>query len=205
MQNDNDDPSLLKKFKQGDKEAANELIAKYFDRVYRAAEKRLAQRSGRVSGPDDVAVSVFESLWQRAQEKRFDEDDLASTDELWRLLSRMIQFKTDDHARKATAQKRGSGAVRGESIFTNANDSMPGIDGQGGTAMTPDQIMELEEGYVQLMDRLPDEDLQKIAVMRMENFKVAEISAEFQKSERWVKRKLAIIRDLWTVENQFES
>lgn len=198
MSNENDDQSLLRKFKEGDKEAANELITKYFDRVRRAAEKRLVQRSGRVSGPDDIAVSVFESLWQRAQEQRFDAGDLASTDELWKLLARMVQFKADDHARRATAQKRGSGAVRGESIFASPNDSTSGIDGQGGKAMTADQICELEEGYLVLMNRLPDEDLQKVAVLRMENYKVAEIAQEFGKSERWVKRKLAIIRGLWT-------
>ena len=198
MPDHNQEESLLRKFKQGDKQAANELIAKYFDRVRRAAERRLAQRSGRVSGPDDIAASVFESLWQRANENRFDDDDLATPDELWRLLSRMVQFKTDDHAKRATAKKRGAGNVRGESVFKNAADSLPGIDGQDGLSFTPDQILEFEEGYCELMNRLADEDLQKVVVMRMENYKVSEIANKFGKSERWVKRKLSIIRDLWS-------
>ncbi len=200
MSESDKEKSLLRRFKAGEKDAANELIGQYFERVRSAAQTRLAMRGGRVEGPDDIAVSVFESLWERANNNDFDDEDLATTDELWRLLSRMIQFKTEDAARRNSAQKRGRGSVRGESVFEKQDDSNPGIDGNVGTSFTPSEILQLKESYTQLMQRLDDETLQKIAVMRFENYKVSEIASEFGMSERWVKRKLAMIRLSWTDE-----
>ncbi len=198
MSESDSEKSILRRFKDGSKEAANELIGKYFERVRLAAEKRLAKRSARLSGPDDIAASVFESLWQRAKENRFKEEELGSYEELWRLLAKMIQFKTDDHARRAIAKKRGGGQVRGDSVFGNAEDTSPGFDNQPGQAFTPDQLMELQEGCTELMSKLNDENLQQIAVMRLEDYSVAEIASHFDRSERWVKRKLAIIREIWS-------
>ena len=201
MSEDITDKSVIRRFKTGDKDAADQLIGKYFDRVRRAAENRLNMRGARASGPDDIAVSVFESLWKKASEKKFAEDELATTDELWRLLSRMIQFKTEDHARRNRAQKRGGGAVYTEGGFSNEqDDDSPGLDGHSDGSFSPAELMELEEGYQALMSKLENEELRSVAVMRMENFKVAEIAKHFGKSERWVKRKLALIRDAWESE-----
>ena len=188
----------LEALKRGDKSAANEIISEYFDRVLVAARKRLQIRNAKGSEPEDIAVSVFESLWRKANEKSFSEDDLATPEELWRLLARMIQFKTDSHARKQMAQKRGAGAVRGESIFAKADGGeLPGLESQKSPGFTPQEIMELDEGFSELMAQLEDDTLQKIAVRRMEGYKIAEIANEFDKSERWVKRKLELIRERW--------
>lgn len=188
---------LLAEFKKGNKNAANDLIGLYFDRVLVAAEKRLSMRSAQGSTPDDIAVSVFESLWNRANHQRFAAEDLSSPEELWRLLSKLVQFKTDDHARRSLAKKRGEAKVRGESVFVANNESLPGIAGQAGNTLSPEERIILEEGVTDLMQLLNDPTLQKIALMRMENYLVSEIAEAFEKSERWVKRKLALIRDIW--------
>ena len=201
MSDNRSEKRLIGKLKQGDREAVNELVARYFDRVVRAAEKRLATRNAGGSDGDDVAASVFESIWRRASEQRFDEGDLESPDEFWRLLCKLIQFKTDDHARRATAQKRGGGAVRGESVFTRPDDaSSPGLDGQAGKNLSPSDYLELEEGYARMLNLLDDDTLREISLLRMENHKVTEIADRFGKSDRWVKRKLALIRDIWANE-----
>lgn len=193
-----DEKKLIDELKQGSKDAANVLIERYFSRVYKAAENRLKHRNAKGTEADDIAMSVFESLWRRASDKRFEESDLSSSDELWRLLSKMIQFKTDDHARRATAVKRGAGQVQGESVFGKDNSESPGISGHPDDAITPIEAMELREGYLNLMEQLDDETLQQIAVLRLENQKVGEIAESFKKSERWVKRKLALIREIWS-------
>ena len=50
MSTNSHEENLLRRFKKGDKKAANEIIAKYFGRVRRAAERKLALRGGRVEG-----------------------------------------------------------------------------------------------------------------------------------------------------------
>lgn len=197
MDSEKSEQKLINEFKRGNRDAADRLIAKYFDRVAKAAEKKLAQRNMRVSGGEDVAVSVFDSLWNRANEKRFSDDELASPDELWRLLSRMISFKAEDHARKASARKRGGGQVRGDSIFVRLDRPGGGFHSIQASELTPVETAELRESYTLLMKKLDDEVLQKVAVMRIEGFGVAEIAARFDRSERFVKRKLAMIRKIW--------
>ena len=148
-------------------------------------------------GPDDIAASVFESLWKRADKQTFGDEDLLTSDDLWRLLSKMIRFKTENASRRNAAQKRGGGVLRGESVFDGIDGEGMGIDNNQGVSLTPDELIQLEEGYTELMEKLDDDVLQKIAVMRIENYKVAEIAGEFNKSERWVKRKLALMRGIW--------
>ena len=73
---------LLALFKNGDKEAADELLGRYFDRVVRAAHRRIAQRRLRGTDSEDVALSVFESLWKKADNNHFDENDLTRPDDI---------------------------------------------------------------------------------------------------------------------------
>lgn len=193
--------NLLDRFKAGDKEAANELLGKYFDRAVRAASKRISQRRLRGTASEDIAVSVFESLWKKADKQHFGEEDLTTTDEFWRLLCTMIRFKTEDHLRRENADKRGAGNVRGESIFMNAQDSsMPGLANQSDQGLTPPELAAFGDQHRKLMDMLDDESLQEVVTLRMEGNKVAEIAKHFDKSERWVKRKLALIREIWQQE-----
>lgn len=200
MADEQHEKQLIDEFKKGSREAADQLIQLYFDRVVKSADKKLAKRNLRVGGGDDVAVSVFDSLWKKASEQEFAEGDLASPDELWRLLSKMVAFKAEDHARRLKAQKRGGGNVRGDSIFFNPDQPSPGFNGVAGNVLTPAEKLELQESYTLLMKVLDDEVLQKVAVMRIEGYSVAEIAEEFDRSERFVKRKLALIRSIWNSE-----
>ena len=61
---------LFQRFKAGDREAANQIIGQFYDRVVNAARKRLEGEKVRATSEEDIAASVFESLWQRADENR---------------------------------------------------------------------------------------------------------------------------------------
>lgn len=192
---------LLERLKSGDKDAANELIGKYFDRVAGAARRRIKQRRLRGTDSEDIAASVFESLWKKVEKKQFSEGDLTTTDEFWRLLCTMIRFKTEDHVRREHADKRGGGQIRGESIFMKpGEDKVPGLAGQSDGALTADEIAAFKDQHEKMMKSLVDATLQEVVTLRMEGYKVSEISNHFDKSERWVKRKLALIREIWSRE-----
>ncbi len=193
----NNESKLIRAFKQGDKSAADELIGKYYDRVVRAAKRRLERANLRATSEEDVAASVFESLWQRAEQKRFDEDQLGSTEELWKLLCTLVRFKTLDHIRREKAQRRGGNALRGESVFINANEDGAGIANFAVDEESIAGLVGFREQHENLMKRLGTDELREVATMRLEGYKVKEIAAHFDKSDRWVKRKLALIRDYW--------
>lgn len=193
----NPDDSLLKRFKKGDQEAANLLLGQYFDRAVRAAGKRISQRRLRGTGSEDIAASVFESLWEKVENRQFGDADLLTTDEFWRLLCTMIRFKTEDHLRRENAAKRGGGQLRGESVFCHPTGDSPGLSGQPDVQLTADEHAAFAEQHQQLMDSLGDPVLQEIVTMRLEEHPIREIAHHFDRSERWVKRKLARIRDIW--------
>lgn len=192
------DARLFERFKSGDSEAANEIISTYYDRVCKVARRRIKQRRLLGSGSQDIAASVFESLWRKADQGDFDEQALTSGDEFWRLLSAMVKFKTENHVRREMAAKRGGGQIRGESVFLQRNAMEgPGIGGEAGDMLDPSEIAEFRGEYERMMGDLSDEHLREIVTLRMEGYKVAEIADKFGKSDRWVKRKLREIRDQW--------
>jgi DNA-directed RNA polymerase specialized sigma24 family protein len=171
-----DESELIRRFKAGDAEAANALIGQYYDRVVKAAQKRLHGVRVRVTSEEDVAASVFESLWQRADEGRFSEEELASPDELWRLLSTMVRFKAHDHLRRESAKRRGGGSVRGESVFRRVVENGGGMLEVAANELSVSELVGFQEQHQILMQRLADEDLCEVATLRLEGFLVQEIA-----------------------------
>lgn len=195
------EPALLARFKAGEPDAVNRVVGLHFVRVAKAARARLRDRYLRGSDSQDIAASVFESLIKRVNEKEFGDADLASSDELWRLLCVMIRFKTEDHVRREQAAKRGGGQLRGESVLLGPGDAChDGINGAIDHAMSPSEELLLKEQHGKLMHALEDHILQEVATLRLEGYQVKEIAERFEKSQRWAKRKLALIRDIWSAE-----
>lgn len=63
--------------------------------------------------------------------------------------------------------------VRGESIFTKAQDSsMPGLANQSDDGMTPQELAAFSDHHRKMMDVLDDETLQEVVTMRMEGSQV---------------------------------
>lgn len=184
--------------KQGDVEATNQLVQKYFERVVRAADGRLRSGGIRYADGEDIAVSVFDSLWEHAREQKFADTDLNDREGFWRLLCRYMNSKTIDLVRRERAQKRGGGHVRGESALMGPSGSIGGgLDQQREDGVPPvDQAMMLER-YVNLMATLPNDVIREIVVLRMEGFELGDIAKQMDYSERSVRRKLRIARDAW--------
>lgn len=185
-------------FKTGDRHAGNELIQRYWDRVLRAASSRLRDAGIRVVDGEDVAVSVFASLFRRAEENKFSDTDLEDREDLWNLLSRLIRNKSVDAVRRERAKKRGEGAVRGESVFMNPNDDFqPGIGGVEEIAEPPIERAALAEQQALLMESLNSDVVREVVMLRLEGYETSEIASRVGLSDRSVRRKIAMAREAW--------
>lgn len=184
--------------RDGDAEAAQQLWNRFFEKLVRQVEKRVQTHDcpPEIVVAEDVAVSVFESLWRGAQAGRF--DDIANRDELWWLLLAMTKHKVVNHIRHATAQKRFPGKVPA-SLAAGADDgfSFEELVSQEPTA---DYTAVLEEEYIRLLNLLRDDSLRQIAVLKLEGYTNEEICQRVNIASATVTRKLRLIRDTWTLE-----
>ncbi len=188
----------LQRVRSGDDQAIAELWNGYFQRLVRLAAKRLPENLRRTGDEEDIALSAFNSFIAGIRRDQF--PDLSGPDNLWGLLITLTGRKVNAHLRHQTRQKRGGGAVRGESVFMDSDDlkRSAGIGGVSGTEMTADLSVELEEACNSLLDQLPDAQLRQIAVMRMDGFLVDEIANLLGLSKRATERRLQLIRRTWS-------
>ncbi len=186
----------LDDLKEGSDDAANELWQRYFGKLVAVARKRLGGAPKRVSDEEDVALNVFHSLCDGVEKGRFDQ--LHDRDDLWKLLVVMTRHKSMNQLRHQTTQKRGGRNVSGHSIFD-------GFENQGfelflGNDPTPDFLVEVQEEQDRLLSLLTGKDHRNIAELRLQGYSVEETAAKLEISPRSVKRKLALIREVWVVE-----
>lgn len=197
--------ALLEQVRQGDEQAIEQLWRDYFQRLVRVAAQRLPANLRRVGDEEDIALSAFHSFIAGIRRDQF--PDLSGPDNLWGLLITLTGRKVHAHLRHQMRQKRGGGAVRGESVFMDASGEKMsgGIGGVTGENIAPDLQAELAEACEGLLEQLADEQLRQIAVMRMDGFLVDEIAARLELSKRAVERRLQLIRRTWTEAAQRQS
>lgn len=201
-QTDSDVTVWLREVEAGDQDAAARLWAYCYPRLLRHARQRLPERMRRVLDEEDVALSAFKSLCLGAARGSFAE--IGGRDELWRLLLCITSRKAQGYIRHENREKRGGGKVRGESIFLTGDSA----DGDAGIDQVPigPPIAETPEDFARqcqdLFDSLADENLQTIAMLRMEGYRVDEIAERVGCARRSVERRLNLIRTIWLAERE---
>src|SRR5687767_7041763 len=81
---------LVRRWREGDGEAAEQLFARYSERLVRLAEWHLSHKlAGRLDG-EDVVQSVFRTFFRRSAMGEFRIDSSA---QIWRLLVQMTMLK----------------------------------------------------------------------------------------------------------------
>jgi DNA-directed RNA polymerase specialized sigma24 family protein len=181
--------------KQGDDEAAAALWRRYFDRLVRLAQAKLGAAPRRVADEEDVALSAFRCLCDGAARDRFTE--LTDRDDLWRLLTVLTAHKAIDQRRRDGGEKRGGGAVRGESVLDAGAEQGHGLDQFLADDPTPETLAVLAEEHHRLLAALDDDTLRQIALRKMEGFTNEEIAGQLGVTCRSVERKLQRIRSRW--------
>jgi len=187
--------------KGGDAAAIQRLWEAYFPRLVGMARKRLREAPRRAADEEDVALSAFDSFCDGVARGRFPQ--LTDRDDLWHVLVTITARKAVQLIRHEQRQKRGGGTVRGESVFQEGADSDSQevvLDQIIGSEPTPEFADQVAEEYQQLLARLGDAELCKVAVWKMEGYSNKEIAAKLGCVPRTVERKLGLIRTLWSQE-----
>jgi RNA polymerase sigma factor (sigma-70 family) len=186
----------LEGLKAGEAEAALKLWNRYSAELLRVAKERLGTSPRGMGDEEDVALSVFGSVFRGVAEGRF--GNISNRDELWWLLLTITNRKSVDHIRRETAQKRlhraeqagGRHAATAVSARLSLNDLVC-------SSPTPDFLAALQEQYLRLLNVLRNDQVREIAVLRIEGYNVAEIAQRLAVSQRAVERKLQLIRAQW--------
>jgi DNA-directed RNA polymerase specialized sigma24 family protein len=181
----------------GDEDAAQRIWERYCEQLVHTARKKLGAASRRVSDEEDVALSAFDSFCRGISAGRFPRLD--DRQDLWKMLLTITTRKATAQWRREHAQKRGGGAVRGESVFLKAGSEEQDvdIDAVPGDDPAPDYAVLVAEECEHLLDALGDDALRKVALMKLEGYSNVEIKQELGCSIATVERKLTRIREKW--------
>jgi RNA polymerase sigma factor (sigma-70 family) len=177
---------LAVRLSSGDPRAAEEIFARYAQRLTSLAEQQLSRKlAGRFDGAD-VVQSVFRTFFRRSAAGEFRID---SSDELWRLLVQITLHKARAYGRHHTAAMRdvAAEAPRGAAYLLDAVAHEPGpVE----AAALVDQIEELLRGLPTLYCDL----LQ----LRLEGHSVSDTAARLGVSRRTVHRGLRLLQQRLT-------
>ena len=177
--------------KSGDREAADQLWERYFKKLVELARVHLRSVQRRAIDEEDVAVSVFDSFFRRAERGQFPRLD--DRDDLWQLLFVLTVRKAANLAHHENRLRRGGGRV-------SALSELEGFDADEilGAEPSPELAAQVAEECQNLLDLLENETLKLVARWKMEGYTNAEIAGRIGCIEQTVERKLRTIRRIWS-------
>ena len=195
-QSDEDVTRWVGRMKDGDAEAVQPLWERYYDRLVALARAKLQGLPRRAADEEDVVLSAFNSFWKAAQAGRFPK--LEDRDDLWQLLVVITARKAVDLREHEGRDKRDWRRVQ-EAMAENPDASTADILSRVVTSAEPDPAFaaQVAEQSRELLSGLPDDQLRRIAVMKMEGHTNREISRDLGVAEATVERRLARIRRNW--------
>jgi RNA polymerase sigma factor (sigma-70 family) len=184
---------FLNLLRHGQGDAARFIWERYFPRLVEHARLKLSPDLRRATDEEDIALSAIARFCRAAQQGRY--PDLADRHELWRLLLRITTRRALDLARQERRRRRGGGAQR--ETATAGQDDIESLSSVTGDEPGPAYAAEMAETCRCLLTCLPDDDLQMLAVSKLEGYANTEIAERLGCSLRTVERRLQLIRDLW--------
>ena len=183
---------LLDAMQNGEEEAFTTFFNKHYEKLVQFAKKELGAFPLRAFDEHDVAQSAMKSLFNSLRENRY---EAQNSIELWQILISITKNKLVDRRRRQYAQKRGSGKVRGDSIWTQTGDDNL-FHEQRDTRqnMTPDAQIELLETTDRFFQRLGDDKTREVARLLLAGYRIDDIAEELGCVRRTVERRIAYIR-----------
>jgi RNA polymerase sigma factor (sigma-70 family) len=200
MSVDDDVMQEIERLRAGDESAAQVLWERYFEKLAALARHKLASLPRRAADEEDVALSALKSFYRGVAMDRF--PNLSDRFDLWKVLVTITTRKAAAQRRRHFSQKRGHGAVRGESLFVQSPadpEPVGGIDQFAGREPSPELAAMLAEECAGLLSQL-DERKRPIALLKMEGFTNQEIADQLDLAVRTVERRLEQIRQRWSSE-----
>ncbi len=186
---------LLQLVRDGDQDAITQLWNLYFPRLVTRARRELAGRDWGVANEEDVALSAFKSFCHRAQAGKF--PDVQKHDDLWRLLVTITARKATNLAKMEQRGKRGGPRQEQRRLASGCEAAHRELEQHAAREPAPDVAALLLEQYQELLSRLGDGNLLKVAQWKIEGYTNQEIAGMMGCVPRTVERRLQEIRTLW--------
>ena len=187
MSNDESVTHWVEKMREGDENAARQLWHRFFIKLTANARHRLRGATLPDSDDEDIALSAFNSLCTGLREGRFQE--LHGREGLWRLLLVINARKVADLLAYHHRGKRDVGRT-----IAMDNEVVAAVVSR---EPTPEFAAEFADQLVAMLGALEHEDLQQVALLKMEGCTNEEIAVRLQRSASTVERKLRTIRQIW--------
>jgi RNA polymerase sigma-70 factor (ECF subfamily) len=168
--------------RSGDSQAAEEIFARYAQRLVRLAEQHLSRKlAARLDGAD-VVQSVFRTFFRRSAAGQFRIDN---SDELWRLLVQITLQKARAYGRQHTAGVRTVAAESRHSaaLLCEAFAHEPG----------PEEAVALVDQIEELLRGLPAFYCDLLQ-LRLEGYSVSDTAGRLGVSRRTVHRGLRLLQ-----------
>ena len=186
--NDPESVELLKRYRDGDEQAASEIFDRYVVRLMGLARNRLSAKLARRIDPEDVVQSAYRSFFRAAGEGGF---EIQNNGDLWRLLVAITLNKLRMQARRHRADKR-SMACEESMIQRSGTFGLPPED--VAAEPLPEEAAAVAEQLERLMHDL-DERQRQALQLRLQGYMIEEIAEEIGCSERTVRRWMDQIKD----------
>jgi RNA polymerase sigma-70 factor (ECF subfamily) len=174
---------LLARIKNGDEEAARELLIRYESKVRLVVRRQLPRLLRSRFDSLDFLQSVWGSFFHKI---RTGPNDLNEEQNLITFLAWTARNKVIDEYRRAATQKQD---IHREERLENKGDK----DGCLAAGDTPSQLAQAHETYDRLRDLLP-EDRRVILELKAAGYSCQEIGDRLGMSERTVQRVLEDLR-----------
>jgi RNA polymerase sigma-70 factor (ECF subfamily) len=176
------DASLLRRFRQGEQDAATALYVRYAARLQALARAQTGRVLSTRFDPEDVVQSVFRTFFRRAAEGYY---QVPPGDELWQLLLVLALNKV---RALAVYHKAGKRDIRQTLGSEHLGQPRSGEQGESEVALTILRML-LEDMLAELT---PVQ--REMVELRIEGHEVSAISQRTQRSKRTVERVLQQFR-----------
>jgi RNA polymerase sigma factor (sigma-70 family) len=180
---------LVARWRQGDQQAAAELHRRYVQKVTTLVDYHLSSKLAARFSADDVAQSVFGSLFRMTREKSHEFD---SDEGFWKWLLTLTLNKTFKRIERERRAKRSPDREVRSPAEMEFDEVLAGVLR---SHPSPDQIAEIADLVNTVLDRISP-DHQQILLLWLQEHTQPEIARQLGVDERTVRRKLRTIRRL---------
>lgn len=183
----------IERFAADDDDAATPIVDACYDRLVRFARNRLKGLPPQIADDEGAVVSAFRSFFSGVRGRQYDR--LENREDLWRVLATIT-------ARKAIAQYRRHWKQSGERDHVQR---VPDFERIASADPSPVEVAAFLDDCRARVDRLENETLRRIALLKLEGHTTGEIAERLGVHVRSVQRKLKLIETQWLQDGGLEN
>jgi RNA polymerase sigma factor (sigma-70 family) len=184
---ENESAELLARWREGDQQAASELVERFTERLLALARSQLSEKLARRVDPEDVVQSAYRSFFVAARADRY---ELQQKGDLWQLLAAITMHKLHHQVARHTAGKR----ALDREVSLGGGSTLLGFQAElMARTPTPFEAAALIDDLEFVMRGLKPLHRQMVE-MRLQGYSLQEIAAATDRSERRVRRVLGQVK-----------